>query len=924
MTTEEQARWRRAGDIFDAIADLPRMQRQARLVELCGDDEGLRAKVERLLAADASQTEPFTGDGARWSLAMAAGSAPDAEAWRGRRIGAWQIVGVLGHGGMGVVYEVRRDDQAYDQRAALKLIRIGADTPVVRERFLRERQTLAQLQHPNIASLIDGGFTDDGDPWFVMEYVDGQPIDTWCDAHALDQRARTELFGQVLDAVQYAHRNLVVHRDLKPSNILVDDAGRVKLLDFGVAKQLQGSGDATVGARALTLEYASPEQLNVAPITTATDIWQLGVVLYRLLCGVHPFGITQDTPLPRQLEQLGREPDTRALQGDLAGIVRGCLQRAPEHRYPSVDALAEDLARWRTHRPLRVSSPGPWRRATLWLLRNRGLAAATAGITIAVLAGTAASLWQAAEARRQGEHAQEALQVVGDVLSAAAPQNAMSHQVSVRELLDKARQELDQRNPPLAVRQPVQRMLGGLAQSVGEWRLANELLSAGLDKVEPGNDTDALRLAEAWHDYATSLGSSELGEESLAAAQRSATLRRAHGNAKPEQEFLALGTLAYGHYYADRGDEAHALWQQAITMADGMAEPPLLPMLQAYSMLAAIEADTGKPDAAIGYGRQALAHAEAHGLPSESPWWINLLTSMAAAELRSGDPRAAEVSIRRAVALVERTLDGKGELASDVYHQLATILRNQHRFGEAIQAVERSIELGGEDSPDRVAIGLDGLAGAWKNYGDYPRAIELFRRSIAVMDAAGIPTDDMSRRRIERNLANCLVPAGRLDEAGPLLQRLREAAIRIEGEDSMEFIFVAWQQMLLAQQRKDAREMERLVRELQPRVHARFPSDHPISGNILLAEAGVAFIRHRLEDAERLQRAGLEILQAREPGGVSAARAQVDLAEIVLARGDRERARALLDEVLPRLRESLLPTEIRRAKAEAMAVALET
>src|SRR5690606_18345723 len=281
------------------------------------------------------------------------------------------------------------------------------------------------------------------------------------------------------------------------------------------------------------------------------------------------------------LEQLGREPDTRALHGDLASIVRGCLQRAPEHRYPSVEALAEDLQRWRTHRPLRVSSPGPGKRAVLWLRRNRGLAAATAGVTLAVVAGASASLWQAAEARRQGDNAQQALQVVGDVLSAAAPQNAMSHQVSVRELLDKARIELDRRAPATEGRQPVQRMLGGLAQSVGEWQVANELYAAGLDDVAPRNDGEALRWADAWHDYATSLGTSEHGAESLAAAQRSAALRRAHANGEREQEFLALGTLAYGHYYADRDTEAHALWQQAIAVAEGMADPPLVPVLQA-------------------------------------------------------------------------------------------------------------------------------------------------------------------------------------------------------------------------------------------------------------------------------------------------------------------------------------------------------
>src|SRR5690606_3120282 len=184
----------------------------------------------------------------------------------------------------------------------------------------------------------------------------------------------------------------------------------------------------------------------------------------------------------------------------------------------------------------------------------------------------------------------------------------------------------------------------------GEWQVANELYAAGLDNVAPRNDGDALRLADAWHGYATSLGTSEHGAESLAAAQHSAALRRAHANGERAQEFLALGTLAHGHYYADRNDEAHELWQQAIAVAEGMADPPLVPVLQAYSMLAAIEADIGTPGAAIEYGRKALAHAEASGLPPESPWWIDLLTSMAAAELRSGDPRAAEASIRRAIA----------------------------------------------------------------------------------------------------------------------------------------------------------------------------------------------------------------------------------------------------------------------------------
>ena len=200
-----------------------------------------------------------------------------------RNIGAWRVLDVLGRGGMGAVYRVERSDGAYAQQAALKLIRTSADSPATRERFLRERQILAGLQHPNIANLLDGGISGDSEPYFVMELIDGMSLDRWCDEHGLGLRERVLLFLQVLDAVRYAHRNLVVHRDLKPSNLMVDSNGRVKLLDFGIAKQLEGAEPTRTNDRALTFEYASPEQLHDTPITTATDIWQLGIVLHRLL-----------------------------------------------------------------------------------------------------------------------------------------------------------------------------------------------------------------------------------------------------------------------------------------------------------------------------------------------------------------------------------------------------------------------------------------------------------------------------------------------------------------------------------------------------------------------------------------------------------------------------------------------------------------
>ena len=503
-------RRKRALAIFDEVVELPADARTARLATLCAGDVALRQRVQALLDADAGTTEPFHGDASDWGAAFArAPAATDGDAMLGRNIGAWKLVGILGHGGMGAVHAVERGDGAYAQQAALKLIRTSADSPAARERFLRERQILAGLQHPNIATLLDGGFSAQGEPYFVMERIDGVPIDRWCDQHRLSLRDRAVLFLQVLDAVRYAHRNLVVHRDLKPSNLLVDGDGRVKLLDFGIAKQLQGGDVTATHDRALTFEYASPEQLHAGAITTATDIWQLGIVLHRLLSGSHPFGLTRDTPLAKQLQQLENEPEpltraaahatpeqaaqrgglspatlARALRGNLAAIVQACLRRDPEARYASADALANDLKAWLDDRPITALPLSRGERTRLWLRRNRVLAASLAAVSLALLAGTGVALWQAHEAREQARIAEQqrsqaqmqtrkanqALTFLQDVLFGVAPQGQLDAQFSLSDLLQRARKTLDERKDldPDA-RKAMQRTLANLYGAGLDW-----------------------------------------------------------------------------------------------------------------------------------------------------------------------------------------------------------------------------------------------------------------------------------------------------------------------------------------------------------------------------------------------------------------------------------------------------------------------
>ena len=352
----DSATWQRVKTTCADALERAAGEREAFVLERCGEDVEMRQQVLELLAAHGRADPAFLEQPTGGPLEAVVSSQI------GQRFGAWELVEELGAGGMGVVYLARRRETDFEQRAALKVMRLAGDAGL-KERFQRERQLLAGLEHPNIAHLLDGGTTDEGAPFFAMEYVEGRPIDRYCDEEGLSTDERLGLFLQVCSAVGYAHRNLVVHRDLKPSNIVVTSDGRPKLLDFGIAKLLaEGPGDAAVTSfQALTPAYASPEQLESGAITTASDVYSLGALLYCLLTGRPPFaaGDRSLLELAREREQSPPRPSTvvdgaaaRRLQGDLDSIVLKGLWPEPELRYGSVDALAEDLTRYQAGLPV--------------------------------------------------------------------------------------------------------------------------------------------------------------------------------------------------------------------------------------------------------------------------------------------------------------------------------------------------------------------------------------------------------------------------------------------------------------------------------------------------------------------------------------------------------------------------------------------
>jgi eukaryotic-like serine/threonine-protein kinase len=412
-------RWAEVKALFDAARAVP-ADRRALWLDESAADASVRAEVEALLQT--YEDDPgFLEEAAPGEQAGAVLLQRLTRGIEGHRIGSYRVVRELGRGGMGVVYEALRDDDGFSRRVAVKVLPPGWSSSSLADRFRFERQVLAGLDHPGIARLYDAGATDDGVPFFVMEFVDGQPVDAWCRERALTVRQAVALMVQVCEAVGHAHQNFVVHRDLKPANILVTVDGHPKLLDFGIAKmvseEVQASPGLTqTGQYAFTPEYASPEQVRGAAITTASDVYSLGMLLYLVTTGRPAYALTGLGPMDAMRAVCETEPaapsavapQTRsaALRGDLDRIVLKTLRKEPADRYGTVSALIEDLRAWLDGRAVSATPATTWYRLGKALARHKVTAAAAAAVVLALMAGGVATAWQARVAQAERDKAE--------------------------------------------------------------------------------------------------------------------------------------------------------------------------------------------------------------------------------------------------------------------------------------------------------------------------------------------------------------------------------------------------------------------------------------------------------------------------------------------------------------------------------------
>lgn len=468
--SKDPARWARINAIFDAVNEAPTDERERLLRESAGGDEDLVRIVRDLIAASERTDNVFDGN-AFSAIGRAADSPVRVKSLIGQTLGAYRVTGEIGRGGMGVVYEAARIDAQFEKRVAIKSLAFGIDRPELQWRFKRERQILAGLSHPNIASLLDGGTTDDGTPYLVMEFISGKPIDEWCNARRLTITQRLEIFRQVCAAVQFAHAKLVVHRDLKPSNILVTEDGTVKLLDFGIAKLILPDGSAAPdvthdGMAPLTVAYASPEQARGEEATIAADVYSLGMVLYRLLTGAAPYEVDSKSRVealtiltthpPRAPSEVvtdeharvcGRENARRLrtqLSGELDAILLMALRKEPERRYANVAAFSQDLLHYLNGQPVTARPDTLSYRIGKFVRRERALVAGASIAVAALVVGTFMSVSSANIAKEEARRATRTSEYLRAVVGAADPSHYSTFRlgktdVMLSEVLDSTR-----------------------------------------------------------------------------------------------------------------------------------------------------------------------------------------------------------------------------------------------------------------------------------------------------------------------------------------------------------------------------------------------------------------------------------------------------------------------------------------------------
>jgi serine/threonine-protein kinase len=730
------ARWHSIQTLFHEAADLPAGQRQTFLEQACRDDDALMAEVLAMLEQDSRGASLLDGDVAGLAHRMVGnGNSPS---FALKDFGPYRIVKVLGEGGMGVVYLAERDDVG--SLVAIKILRDAWLSPARRERFLGEQRTLAQLSHPSIARLYDADTLPDGTPWFVMEYVDGLPLTEYCRQHQSSIRERLQALRSVCEAVQHAHQHAIIHRDLKPSNILVKPDGAVTLLDFGIAKQLDGlekPADHTLtGFRVMTPPYAAPEQVRGGPVGVYTDVYSLGVILYELLAGQLPFDLSDRTPAEASnmiVEHQPEKPSAAATRtaasktawADLDVLCLTAMHKDPLRRYRSVEALIRDIDHYLNGEPLEAR-PDSMRYRIGKLVRRHRRSLTAAGVVLTVIAGlvvfftvrlAVARNRTLAEAARTQRIQSFMLNLFGD--QAAGPADSLR----VVTLLDRGVEEARILDREPAVQAELYQTLGGLYQKLGKLEQSDALLRLALERrraifgQQHGEVAESLvALGQLRVDQARLADAEKLAREGLAMGRRTLP---------PHDPALARAQAALGRVLEHRGDytQAAAMLEEAVRIQSG-------PGGSAYDLAAS-------------------------------------LSELANTQFYAGHYAISDALNRRVLAMHQQLYGGRHPLIADDFINLASIQNNLGHYAEAEAFDRQALNINrswyGKVHPETGAS-LNYLGQALVMEGRYDEAEDMLQQSLAIQERFYGPVHQ--RVAVALNELGLLAAKrGKLDEA---------------------------------------------------------------------------------------------------------------------------------------------------------------
>ena len=892
-------RWSLIQTLFEAALEKEPSYRITFLKEACKDDVDLYREVSSLLAADQQLNSLL--DGQALDAVTYAGFEPDQDDVDLSQIGPYRVVKELGRGGMGLVLLAERADGQFDQRVALKVIKRGMDSDMIVRRFVRERQILARLKHPNIAHLLDGGVAPDGRPFFAMEHVEGTPLTHYCNKHATTIEQRLRLFVKVCDAVQYAHRNLVVHRDLKPGNILVTQTGDVKLLDFGIARLLNDDRDQNeptqfteAGMRVLTPEYAAPEQVRGEVITTQADIYALGVVLYELLTGLRPLKVGSHTPavveavvcheVPKRasskiLENTDLETThgqlasrvARKLRGDLDTICARALHKEPERRFASAAEMRADVLRYLHGLPIQARSDAVSYRLRKFVGRHKaGVAVSMSFIALLAAVIVLYTLRLSDErdrARLEAAKAEQTTAFLASLFEASDPVVAEGDTLNARQILDLGSERIQEEladQPEVQVK--LLTVIGDAYQSLALFPRSEEHYQSAFDHMVSLDDT--------------------LTAEAATLLLNLADIRHSLSDFKAalafEERALAIQTHVYGEEHPD--------------------------IAQTLLKMGSVNRSLGNYEEAFPLYRRAVAINE-QTLPKDDPelgWSIN---NLGWALHSRGYYEEAEESYLKAVALQREYLGNDHPDLAFTLNNLGGLLWTTGRIEEGEPLVRESLtireNLYGGDHPATM-MSVNNLAGLLFRKGDWEGAEPLYRKTVEV-----------NRKRLGENhryvasglgsLGNVHLKKGELEQAEALHKQSLAIRLTLFGHEHRQVASSKTSLATVYREQGAFTDAERYYNEAI--TFWRSLETRPIEAAYPLQGLGLTFIRaDRHEEAETLLRDALDIrAEHLDTGDPLLAETRSVLGRCLVLQGKREEGEKLLNEALLVLEHTEIP-----------------